>query len=250
MKKYIISFIIIGLFFPSLIFSDTITFKFGEFFPRTNSDLWETEFDNMDFTKGDFVSTILGFEYEYNLTRNLSFAFEISSYSRNVSGFYKDWLNIDDFAYPAGVNEIIDNYGIPISHVFGVSITPIQISFRVSPMGRKARIMPYFGAGLGVYFWRCKLQGETPLFDYEHEWYDTDFDVYVYEIWYSDIRDENNISLGFHGMAGLMIPFGERLVLIGEFKYSSAKGELEEFLDFEDFDLTSYQISLGIAYRL
>ncbi|MCP2605235.1 outer membrane beta-barrel protein, partial [Candidatus Aminicenantes bacterium AH-873-B07] len=223
--------------------------KFGMFFPNAKSDLWEVEFDNMTFKKEDFVDPVVGFEYEYVMNPYLSFILEVTAYSKNKTGDYRDWVGdyiegYGDFAYPRGVIK-----GYPISHIFGVSITPIQFSFKFSPVGIRAPIKPYFGAGIGIYFWRCKLEGMTPLFDEEHEWYDPYYDVYIYEIWDSYIRDENNVNFGWHAMAGLMFPIGYKISLFGEFKYNQAKGELDDFIGFEPFDLSGYQISLGFSYK-
>lgn len=33
-----------------------------------------------------------------------------------------------------------------------------------------------------------------------------------------------------------------------EFKYNVVTGNLEQFLDFEPFDLSGYQISIGLSY--
>jgi opacity protein-like surface antigen len=238
-----------GILLPAYLFSSEVKLKFGIFYPSANSDLWTTEFENMTFAKDSFVDAIVGFEYEYTINRNLSLVFEISSFSKNKAGDYKDWVGdyiegYGYFAYPKGV---IDGYAI--SHVFGVSITPLQVSFKFSPVGRRAFIRPYFGAGVGVYFWRCRLEGDTPLFDEAHEWYDVDYGVYIYEIWESYVRDENNINFGWHVMAGLSFPLGVRMSIFGEFKYNKAQGELDKFEGFEPFDLSGSQISFGFSYR-
>jgi len=249
MKKVIIFLITLSFLGSTLAFSHSLKMKFGIFFPNTKSDLWEVEFENMTFSKEDFSEAVMGFEYEYEMNPFLSFVLEITAYTKNKSGDYRDWVGehiagYGDFAYPRGV---IDGY--PITHTFGVSITPLQFSFKFNPLGRRAPIKPYFGAGVGIYFWRCKLEGQTPLFDEEHEWYDPDYGVYIYEIWESYIRDENNVNFGWHVMGGVMFPLGHKISLFGEFKYNHAKGKLDEFIGFEPFDLSGYQISLGFSYR-
>jgi len=241
--------VVLTLLCPLFVFSHSIKVKFGMFFPNASSDLWEVEFENMTFSKEDFTDGVIGFEYEYEINPFLSFLLGVTPYTKNKVGDYKDWEGeyipgYGDFAYPKGVIS-----GYPISHMFGVSITPLQFSFKFNPLGRRSPIKPYFGGGIGIYFWRCKLEGQTPLFDEEHEWYDTDYNVYIYEIWESYIRDENNVSFGWHVMAGIMFPLGHRTSVFGEFKYNKAQGELDEFIGFEPLDLSGYQISLGFAYR-
>jgi len=249
MKKFIILVIVLTLLFPLFSFSHSIKVKFGMFFPNANSDLWGVEFDNMTFSKGDFADAVIGFEYEYEVNPFMSFLLGVTPYTKNKAGDYRDWVGVyiegyGYFAYPRGVVG-----GEPIAHVFGVSITPLQFSFKFNPLGRRSPIKPYFGAGVGIYFWRCKLEGQTPLFTEEYEWYDPYYDVFIYEIWESYIRDENNVNFGWHVMAGLMFPMGHKISLFGEFKYNQAKGTLDEFIGFEPFDLSGYQISLGFSYR-
>jgi hypothetical protein len=46
-----------------------------------------------------------------------------------------------------------------------------------------------------------------------------------------------------------MVPFTKRMTFEVEFKYNRAQGELKEaFEGFEPFDLSAYQISLGMNY--
>ena len=53
MKKILIAFTVLLFFIPALVYSDIITFRAGYFIPRAQSDLWEIEFENMDFNKTD-----------------------------------------------------------------------------------------------------------------------------------------------------------------------------------------------------
>ncbi len=46
-----------------------------------------------------------------------------------------------------------------------------------------------------------------------------------------------------------MVPFTKRMTFEVEFKYNVARGELKEaFEGFEPFDLSAYQITLGMNY--
>ena len=86
----------------------------------------------------------------------------------------------------------------------------------------------------------------------EYEWfYDPalDQDVIGYIVELADLREDNRLSLGYHAFGGIMMPVANRISLEVEFKYNYAQGELKEaFLDFEPFDLSGYQVSLGLNY--
>ena len=237
---------------PALGFSHSISVRAGYFIPRANSDLWTTEFDQMNFTKSEYQNTTLGFIYEHFLTREISFSLGIEGYSQNKAGSYRDYVGYSfsegDFAFPA------DYEGdFLISHIFNVSITPIQASVKLTPLGRQSGFIPYVGGGLTLYIWSVRMQGE--MIDFEDEWiydefpYDSDEgDIYIYKIKLMDARDETKLSLGYQAFAGIMIPFAKRVAFEAEFKYNFGKGSLENIEGFEKFDLTGFQISLGINY--
>jgi hypothetical protein len=217
----------------------------GYYFPQGGSDLWEEEFLNMDFTKTDFTHSSFSFAYEYFLSRQLSLMLGIEGYSKQKSGFYRDYVGYQDvdgdWAYP---NDFEGDF-IP-GHVFSVSSTPIQLSLKLTPMGRKGKVIPYIGGGVGLYIWSVRLQGD--LVDFEDVWVDQDFNIDVYPIVFVDARDENKFAIGFHGFGGIMVPVASRISLEAEVKYNRATGNLENFLDFEPFDLGGLQISFGINY--
>lgn len=242
------------LLLPVLVFSDMITFKVGYFIPRAQSDLWDIEFENMDFDKNDFFGTNFGFTYEYFLSRELSIALSIDGYSRKKVGIYEGFVGISffegDFAFP-------DDFegDFLISHVFDVSITPFQLSLKLAPMGRKGRFIPYVGGGVGIYLWNVRLQGDIINFDDVWEYYeDGDFIVDIYPVEGRDIREENKIKVGFHALGGIMFPVANRISVEAEFKFNLAEGKFSEdnpywgFFGFEPFDLSGYQLTIGLNY--
>lgn len=244
MKKNFIILMIFILLVPCLAFSDIVTFRVGYFIPRANSDLWQTEFENMDFTKTDFQNTGFGFSYEYFVSRELSFTLSIDGYTRKKVGIYKDYAAItadDGFDYAFGNEE-----GSIVSHVFNVSITPIQVSLKLAPMGRKGKFIPYVGGGAGVYLWNVRLQGDMIDFSTYEEFTDGSIGFPIFP---TDAREENKVKLGFHAFGGVMFPVANRISIEAEFKYNFLKGEMTEaFEGFEPFDLSGYQISIGLNY--
>jgi len=263
MKKSVILFLALIFLTPSLAFSGIVTFKLGFFIPRADSDLWQIEFENMSFSKSDYYGSNFGFVYEYFLTRELSLTFGIDGYNRNKMGNYVDWIGIYgsalgttlDFAFPP---EYQDDFpptdSFNIFHSFLVSITPIQLSLKITPMGRGKSIIPYIGGGVGLYIWSVRIQGD--VVDFDDEWlYDPGSGslVSVYPVWESFLREDSRLSIGYHGFAGIMIPVAQKFTLELEFKYNYAKGNFKTGLDasfegFNAFDLSGYQFSLGMNY--
>jgi opacity protein-like surface antigen len=247
MRKKLILLVSLLLLGSSLVFSDAVSFKIVYFAPRASSDLWDEEFRLMDFTKSNFQTMTISFSYEYFLRREISFLISIDSYTKKKLGVYEDLVGEtiggEDWAFDYGS-------GFAAQHTFDVTMTPIQLSVKLTPLGRREKFIPYVGAGVGIYFWATRLLGDWVVFS-EGEWfYDSniDEDVIGYPIYMAEIRDENNINFGYHAFGGVMIPVSDRLSLDIEFKYNVAQGNLEYFEGFEPFDLTSYLFSLGISY--
>jgi opacity protein-like surface antigen len=260
MKKCLVLLAMIMFIAPTFIFSNLITFKIGYFLPRAQGgkdSLWTIEFDNMSFTKSNFSDTVYGFAYEYFVTPQLSLVLSVDGYSKTKVGYYRDYIGFSfkegDFAFPEKI------YGnsqdaFSIEHSFAVSITPFQLSLKLTPLGRRTRLIPYVGGGIGAYLWNVRLRGDT--IDFNDAWIYTDADpaigdVEVYKIKQSDLderREKVRFSFGYHAFAGLMFPVGNRLTIDGQFKYNSLKVTLEAFKDFEDFDLSGYQLTIGLNY--
>ena len=243
MKKHFVLVAFLILLMPCLVFSDMVTFGVGYYFPRANSDLWEIEFENMDFDNSDFNDSIFGFTYEYFFSNQLSLALTIDGYSQKKLGMYRDYgaiLADDGFEY-AFFEE-----GDAISHVFDVSITPIQVSLKLAPMGRRGKFIPYVGGGAGIYLWNLRLAGDIVNFDEYAEFTDGTIGFFIEG---SDSREDNKISIGFHALGGIVFPVANRISIDGQFKFNFLKGELtEDFVGFDDFDLSGYQITIGLNY--
>lgn len=248
MKKYLFVCVALFLLVPGFAFSDLVTFKVGYFFPRASSDLWELEFEQMTFQKGDFQNTVFCFTYEYFLSNQVSLALSLDGYSEKKAGTYMDYVSDsvegDVYAFDYG-------QGASIYHVFTVSITPLQASIKLTPLGRRSSVVPYLGGGVGAYIWTVRMQGDTIDFSDPQEFYDSDLEQVVigYPVYPTDIRVESKFAIGFHGFVGIMVPVANRISVDGEFKFNYASGNLDPaFQGFENFDLSGYQVTIGINY--
>jgi opacity protein-like surface antigen len=264
MKKYILLLVAALIVLPTLGFSDTFSVKVGYFFPSAGTeglqDLWKTEFDNMSFLKSDFQSTIFGVSYERFINPYMSFVLAVDTYSKTRSGYYKDWVggtdpDLGDFAFPS--NQF--NGAFSLIQTFSVSILPVQLSVKITPTGRRGSFIPYFGGGVGMYLWNVRMLGDMVDFSDKSFVYSIEGqkvlertpqvgDVQVYPVAIVDTREQNRISFGYQAFAGVMVPVGQRMTVEGEFKYNYAKGKMENFLDFPDFDLRGFQLSVGLNY--
>lgn len=248
MKKSLITLFALILFLPGFIFSDLVTFKVGYFMPRAMSDLWDIEFENMTYTKSQFQNTDFSFGYEYFVSREFSVVMSVSGYTKNKSGIYNDYVGEDIdgefFAFDYGE-------GSPISHVFSVSVTPLQASLKLTPLGRKGKLIPFVGGGVGGYLWTVRIQGDMVDFNAGEEFLDLDDNTIVigYPTYAVDAREENKLSFGFHVFGGVLLPIANRISMEAEVKYNKLNGAFKDgFIGFEPFDLGGWTISLGMNY--
>ncbi|MBN1272097.1 MAG: hypothetical protein JXB26_07465 [Candidatus Aminicenantes bacterium] len=250
MKKCGIIIGLVVLLTPSLVFSNTVNIRFGFFIPSAQSDLWKDEFDTMNFGRSNFQNINLGFSYEFFLTRNLSFSLGVDSYYKGKSGQYRDYVGLEfvegEFAFPP---DYVADF-IP-GHSLSLSMYPISLSFKILPLGRINRFIPYIGGGATVIYWSVRIQGDWVNMNEVWYYYDPDLDqdVEIYPIYYADARDDDKFAFGFHGFAGFMFPLANRITFDVEVRYMHAKGNLTEgFEGFEPFDLGGFQLTLGMNY--
>jgi hypothetical protein len=245
------------LLVPSLAFSDSFSLRIGYFMPHALSDtylashpdsLWAIELDQMSFAKNKFRGTTFGVGYEYFVGKYLSLAVSVDSYSKQTPGYYVDYgqfeLTEGFFAFPY---EFYD--ADIIEHAFRVHSTPLQLSLKFTPLGRKTRIIPFFGGGAGLYLWGVRIYGET--IDFSDPWVYTDpdlGDIDIYPVVFTNGK-ESGTAFGWHAFAGFQIPIGFRATLDAEVRYHSAKAKFEEwFQGFDDFDLGGLALTLGFNY--
>ena len=242
---------------PSLAFSDSFSLRIGYFMPLALSDsyfpehpnsLWTIEFEQMSFLKNKFRGSTLGLSYEYFVSKNLSLAFTLDSYSKSRPGYYVDYvqntLTEGDFAFP-----FVDFYGDDIQHAFSVSSTPLQVSLKITPLGRKTRLIPFVGGGAGLYFYSVRIYGQMVNFSDPWVFTDPDLgDIDIYPVESVNGREKGSV-FGYHAFAGFQIPIGFRATLEAEARYHWASATFDEwFLDFDDFDLGGLAITLGFNY--
>lgn len=253
MKKTFVLAAALILLVPSLSLANTLTLRLGYYFPAAKGgpdSLWDIEFQQMSFKKADFRGTILGFSYEHFLSKNLSLALTVDTYNKKKAGVYNDYsgITVDNEDWAFSLDDIEGDFNV--AHSFNVSLTPIEASLKILPLGRRTQLIPYFGGGAGMYLWSVNLRGSIINFDITDQFLDAnDNPLTGYAIEYADLEERNRISFGYHVFGGIMYPIGNRLTLEAEFRYRAVKGEFKDaFLGFEDFDLGGYTATVGFNY--
>ena len=140
----------------------------------------------------------------------------------------------------------VDEYGLPIETDIELSIVPIEVALKICPIGRgheigrfgarkKHPIIPYIGAGVGIYFYHYIEWGDYIDFDSS-------------QIIYAEF-ESNNIGVGYFVLAGIELPMGHQFGFLAEYKRTWAKAPLSnDFTGFEKFDLGGQTIYVGFSF--
>lgn len=255
MKKHILIGLIVLLAASGVGMANTLNVRLNYFLPRAQGSadgLWGIEFENMTFKRSQFQEATFGFGYEYFISPNIGLLLEVDPYNKSKSGSYRSFvgysLDEGDFAFP---NDYQGDF-VP-GHSLSVTITPIQLSAKIAPLGRRGKIIPYLGGGVGLYLWSVRMRGDLIDFSDEYFYEDPDYgDVPVYPIYPIDAWEGDSfgrVAFGWQAFAGFMFPIANRLTIDLGFKYSAAKGKFtDSFLGFEDFDLGGYHLMVGMNY--
>ncbi|MCU0235685.1 MAG: hypothetical protein MUC72_01200 [Acidobacteria bacterium] len=192
--------------------------KMGLFFPRMQSDLWETNLENLTLSRPDMVNAYYGGEYEFYFHRHASFSLEVGSYARSYYAQYRDYTFQD---------------GSPVFQNVSLRIVPIEANLKLYPLGHRTRFFPFIGAGAGVYAWTYQQWGS--FINFEDDSINDGF------------AETRRFAFGLNGRFGLVFRFHSRLGIALEGKYQHLRGRLSEFFQgFEPLDLGGFSANASI----
>jgi len=128
----------------------------------------------------------------------------------------------------------------PILRDIHLQIVPLEANVKFLLTGRDAVVIPYVGGGFGIYFWEYSEVGDF-IIDRNSGNPQT-----ISGHAFSDGADP-----GWHAEAGVFVPVGHGIAIMGEGKYWSAQGDLDvRGFDpsFEPIDLSGLQIAGGVSF--
>ena len=112
---------------------------------RVEGDVIFNAQDSLLFETNDFNGATFGAEYLFALTDFLELGAGISSYQRTVPSVYREQVAAD---------------GSEIEQDLKLRQIPMTLTARFLPLGRRAGVQPYIGAGIGFIKWRYSESGE------------------------------------------------------------------------------------------
>lgn len=168
----------------------------------------------LDFRLDDFNDATIGAEWLFPIGKYLEGGVGVSYYGRTVNSRYADLID--------------DRTGKDITQDLRLRIVPMTATVRFLPLGRRAAVQPYIGAGIGILAWRYSEKGD---------FVDADYNVF------SDNFTQSGTAVGPVIMAGLRVPVGLNFAFGGEVRYQQADAPVSS-------DFVGNRIDLGgISYQ-
>lgn len=197
--------------------------QLGEFTPDGDSVYWDDVAFDFTSTASDFEDTAGGLSYLHPLGPKLSF---------QASGFFYEGTQV--LAY----RNFEDQFGGDILHTTELELNAITVGLVYKLTGPDATIIPYIGAGGGIYAWRLAEFGDF-----------IDFGGADLEI-FEDFFEQEDEDLGWYATAGLEVPLADFWSIFAEARWDNAQGDLSgDFRGLGELDLSGRSYSAGVSWR-
>ncbi len=202
---------------------NSVRLRLGLFTPDGKGDYFRDT--RVDFTGDakDLEDAVGGVDYELRLAHNLGLLISTDFFEGRNDQSYRDFE---------------DNRGHNITHTTTLDITPVTAGLVVHLAPEGAPIVPYVGAGGGVYAWRLREKGDFIDFG------DPNLTVF------HDKLEADGAALGYYLQAGLDVPVSPYFSIFGEARWDRADDKLNRDFDgFGTIDLSGRRVMGGVAWH-
>jgi len=195
----------------------------GEFVPDFHGDFWDNNFRNFTGSRNDFQDVIGGGDFIFHFDRHNALMVSASYYTSNGLESYRAFLDQDNN---------------PIRHRTTLDITAGTVGYVLFPAGTHAPVIPYLGAGVGVYGWRLHENGDFVDFGQGNSIF-------------TSSNSDSGAAFGYFFVAGLEVPVTRHVALLVDGRYTKAHANLGgDFGGFGRLELSGGQIVGGVAFHL
>lgn len=222
--KYLLLLIAAGFLFAVPAHSDSFYILGSYVTPEGDSDIFDQNNLELTFEVDDLNGFGATFGYDHFIGEFVNVG--------GAVGFYQHDTTVRD-------REFEFSNGQPIFRDIQLQIVPIEGMVRFLPVGRESPVIPYVGAGVGVYIWEYEEVGDFVIDRFNDP-------TVITGAAFSDGAD-----FGFNLHGGVQFPIGRTATITGEVKWTKVEGDLdEESFDpaFEPIDLSMVTYSGGVSF--
>jgi len=195
----------------------------GGFQPDAHGDYWQNKFRDFTGSRSDLRDVIGGGDFIYHFDRYNAVMFSASYYTTTTGQSYRNFL---------------DQNNNRIRHNTDFDIGAGTVAYVLFPAGTHSPVIPYLGAGVGIYSWRLREAGD--FIDFANG-----------NSIFSAANVDSGTAFGYFFLAGLEIPVTRHLALLVDGRYTKSHDTLGgDFKDFGRIDLSGGQVVGGLAFHL
>lgn len=213
--------------------SVTVTAHVGYAVASADSEIFDDVTDQLTLQRSDFNSPLIGVTLSVPVSERVDVAADIFYAGSSTRSAFVDFLD--------------DETDLPIEQVTKLSRTAFTLSVKgyLRERGRRVsrlawipnRWSPYAGVGGGVMAYQFNQEGD--FVDFEN------LDIFT-----SRFTDDG-VAPTLHGLAGVEVMVTPKVVVSAEGRYVWAQSSMgNDFVNFNDVDLSGFQASLGVGFRL
>ncbi len=146
-------------------------------------------------------------------------------------------LNFYQRTVPTVYSRFVDDDGTEIESDMKLRNIPLTLTAKVFPLTRDAGFQPYIGGGVQLNRWRYSEVGE--FLDFSNG------DIF------RDSFTDDGLEIGPVLLAGVRFPVGSQVLMGGEWRYSTAKADVDPALGFfgNSVDLGGNTVLFTVAFK-
>jgi hypothetical protein len=176
----------------------------------------------------DFDGVYGGIEFNQVLNSYVEIGVSYDYYSRTTDTSYRDYTHPD---------------GGEIQQSLRLRVSPLGLTVRLMPTGKKAKVAPYIGGGIDALFYKYEEYGDFIDF------YDPDLAIT------GDHFVTDSTAFGYHALGGLRVYLNRDFAIVGEGRYQWGKDDMRDDFAPNDpalvntIDLSGWTFTVGVHVR-
>lgn len=189
---------------------------------RDRNDVLRQNLSFLDFNLDEFDGLSAGGDFSISLGSFIEVGAGLNYYQRTVPTVY---------------SRFVDDDGTEIDSDLKLRNIPLALTAKVFPLTRDAGFQPYIGGGVQFNRWQYTEVGE--FLDFSNG-----------EIFRDSFVDDG-MEIGPVFLAGVRFPVGSNLLMGGEWRYSTAKADVDPDLGFfgDTIDLGGNTVLFTLAFK-
>lgn len=209
----------------------SVSLRFGHARPAVSGELFESMRQRLTMGPGDFGAEVAELELLVGVNPHLEVGAGLGWSNSTVDSEFRDYTYQDDS---------------PIEQTTKLRRMPLTLLARVYPLARgkalsnyawiPARFTPFVGGGAGVLWYKLEQSGDF-------------VDAETLDI-FENRYESDGAAFAAHALGGAEYWLTARIGIVAEGRYTWASATPKSQFEFDSVDLSGWQVTAGVAFRL